>query len=291
MRTINSLIFTSLLFLSLIFNQPEMNAQTNSKYWKQYHYFIGFGAGPTQTQISNQSTVNMFQAEATNKSSLTVSFEAGYFFTKYIGVATGIGLSPYKTVLSLDNYANTFNTIDSEGELYERRITGDQIKETQKISFVEIPLMICLNYPYSRIIGLYLQTGINMSIPITNNYTSSGTFTYSGYYPGYNVLLTELPYEGFVSNVNSNVQGTLNIKKLNPQVAAIGGFYFYPDKQVQISVGFLYKRMLADISENSTLESNQLSTTEGQIRSLMEGCSKVTTSSTGIIVSLRYFIK
>jgi hypothetical protein len=291
MRTINSLTFTAALFLSLIFIQSEMNAQTNSKYWKQYHYFIGFGAGPSQTKITNQSADNMYQPEAMNNSSFSISFETGYFFTKYFGVTTGIGFSPYKTVLSLDNYSNSFDTIDSEGELYERRITGGQIKEIQKISFIEIPVMICLNYPYSRIIGLYLQTGINMSIPITNSYSSSGIFTYSGYYPQYNVLLTDLPYEGFVSKVNSDAKGSLSIKKLNTQALAIGGFYFYPDKQVQISVGFFYKRMLTDISVNPSLESMQLSTTEGQIKSLMEGCSRATASSAGVMVSLRYFIR
>lgn len=291
MRAIIKLTKATLLIMTAMLINDEICAQTNSKYWKQYHSFIGFGIGPSQTKIINQPTDNTFLLEAEDNSSISFSFEAGYYFSKYIGVATGISFSPYKTALSLDNYANSFDTIDSEGEIYERRISGDQIKEIQKISFVEIPVLLCLNYPYSRIIGLYLQSGINMSIPITNSYSSSGTFTYTGYYPEYNVLLENLPYEGFVSNIESEVQGNLCIKKLNPQAVAIGGFYFYPDKQVQISVGFLYKRMLTGIYDGSNTESLQLSTNEGQIRSMMNGCSKVTTNSAGIMVSLRYFIK
>jgi len=291
MRAIIKLRKATLLIMTAMLINDEICAQTNSKYWKQYHSFIGFGVGPSQTKIINQTTDNTFQVEAGDNSSISFSFEAGYYFSKYIGVATGISFSPYKTALSLDNYANSFDTIDSEGEIYERRISGDQIKEIQKISFVEIPVLLCLNYPYSRIIGLYIQTGLNLSIPITSNYSSSGSFTYSGYYPEYNALLTDLPYEGFVSEVKSEAQGKLGIKRINPQAVAIGGFYFYPDKQVQISVGFLYKRMLTGISDSSNTESLQLSTNEGQIKSMMDGCSKVTTSSAGIMVSLRYFIK
>ena len=95
MRTINSLTFTAALFLSLIFIQSEMNAQTNSKYWKQYHYFIGFGAGPSQTKITNQSADNMYQPEAIIIV-LFYFFETGYFFPKILGVTTGIGFSPTK---------------------------------------------------------------------------------------------------------------------------------------------------------------------------------------------------
>jgi len=177
------------------------------------------------------------------------------------------------------------------GSVYERRITGNDIKEIQRIHFLEVPLMLNLNYPYSRIIGLYFQGGVNLSIPFAKTYSSSGTFTYSGFYPAYNVLLTDLPYEGFVSNAGSDAEGELKIKTINPIVVAVAGFYFFPDKQIQISVGFVYKRMLTDISDYSTATTFQLSTYEEQIRSLMQGSEKVTVSAFGMMISLRYFIK
>lgn len=280
-----------ILILGAALSQNELYAQTNSKYWKDYHYFISFGAGPSQSRIINKFPDDLKQSVAVHASSLSFFFETGYYFSNYLGITSGIGLSPYKTILSLDHYSSSFYTVDSEGDYYERRISANQIKEVQKISFLEIPLLLCLNYPYSRIIGLYLQAGINMSIPIVNNYSSSGSFTYSGYYPEYNVLLQELPYEGFASNVQYKDKGELCLNKLNPQAVTVGGFYFYIEKQVQISIGFLYKRMITNLSDNQTTEPIQLSTSDGKIRSLMEGCSKAFACSAGVMVSLRYFIK
>jgi len=282
---------TIVLLLVVLLIQSEIYAQTNSKYWKNYHLFIGLSAGPAQTIISNHLSNDYSQIETSKENSLCFSFDGGYFFNKYIGVVTGVGLSPFKTLLSLSDYYNTLDTIDSEGDYYERRIDGNDIKEIQKIKYLEFPVMVALNYPYSRIIGLFLQTGVSISVPIATTYSSSGTFSYSGYYPAYNVVLTDIPYEGFVSNVNNASQGNLKVKPINPQVVAVGGFYFYPEKQLQISVGFSYKKMLTNISDYPNPTSVQLSIQENEIRSLMEGCSKVSANSVGVMISLRYFIK
>ena len=232
MRITRIKIKTVITVLAFIFIQTAGVAQTNSKYWRQYHLFMGIGGGPLQTNVSNQMTGDWSQIEVTKENSISFSFDAGYFFSKYIGLSIGLGLSPYKTQLSLGNYFNTLDTIDSEGEIYERRIMGNDIKEVQRIHFLEVPLMLNLNYPYSRIIGLYFQGGVNLSIPFAKTYSSSGTFTYSGFYPAYNVLLTDLPYEGFVSNAGSDAEGELKIKTINPIVVAVAGFYFFPDKQI-----------------------------------------------------------
>lgn len=49
------------------------------------------------------------------------------------------------------------------------------------------------------------------------------------------------------SDSGSDAEGELKIKTINPIVVAVAGCYFFPDKQIQISVGFVYKRMLTDI--------------------------------------------
>jgi len=200
-------------------------------------------------------------------------------------------LSPYFTQLSLDSYSNSLDTIDSENESYERRISGKDINETQKIYFLEIPVMLNFQCPFSKAFGFFVQGGINLAIHVGNNYSSSGTYSYSGYYPAYNVLLKDIPYEGFKSNVKNDISGELKVKTFNPELAATGGFYFCNGKQFQISVGFLYKKLFSDISDYTPVESFQLSTHENQSRSFMEGSEKATASSMGILISLRYYIK
>lgn len=286
-----SISFISCFILLLLFQTNLKSQSLNNKIPRQYHWFIGVSGGPAQTSISNNGTSVISEIVMTHKNSYCLSVDAGYFFSKYFGLTTGIGLSPYFTQLSLDSYSNSLDTIDSENESYERRISGKNIIETQKIYFLEIPVMLNFQYPFSKAIGFYLKSGINLAIPVSKKYSSSGTFTYSGYYPAYNVILNDIPYEGFKSNVKNDVRGELKVKTINPELVASGGFYFCTEKQYQVSIGFFYKKMLSDISAYPPVESFQLSTHENQLRSFMEGSEKTIASSMGIIVSLRYYIK
>jgi hypothetical protein len=283
--------FISCFTLLLLF-QTNLQSQTlNNQLQKQYHWYIGVSGGPAQSDISYDLSSVISGVDITMKNSYCLSVDVGYFFSKYFGLSTGIGLSPYFTQLSLDSYSNSLDTVDSENESYERRIEGNSIEETQELYFLEIPVILNFQYPFSKAIGLYVNGGINLAIPVGKNYSSSGTYTYSGYYPAYNVLLKDIPYEGFKSNVETDIRGELKVKTINPELVASGGFYFRTEKQLQISLGFFYKKMLSDISDYTQVESFQLSTHENQSRSFMEGSEKTTASSMGIIISLRYCFK
>lgn len=283
--------FISCFILLLLFQANLQSQSLNDKFRRQYHWFVGVSGGPARTNISIDGTTVISGVVITKKNSYCLLIDAGYFFSKYFGLSTGIGLSPYFTQLSLDSYSNSLDTIDSENESYERRISGNNIKETQKIYFLEIPVILNFQYPFSKAIGFYVQSGINLAIPVSKNYSSSGTYTYTGYYPAYNVLLKDIPYEGFKSNVETDVSGELKVKTFNPELVASGGFYFCTEKQYQISAGFFYKKMFSDISDYSPVESFQLSTHENQARSFMEGSEKTTASSMGIVISLRCYFK
>jgi hypothetical protein len=284
-----SFIACCFLILSVQANLRSQDLTDNSP--GQYHWFIGVGGGPAQSKISIDRTPVISAVAVTPKNSYCFSVDAGYFFSKYFGLSTGLGLSPYFTHLSLNSYSNSLDTVDSENESYERRISGTNIKETQEIYFLEIPLLVNFRYPFGKVIGFYAQTGITLAIPISKSYSSSGTYTYTGYYPAYNVLLKDIPYEGFKSNVENDIQGDLKVKTINPEFVATGGFYFCTEKQYQLAVGFFYKTMLSDISDYSHAGSFQLSTHENQARSFMEGSQKTTASSMGILISLRYYFK
>ena len=281
----------SCFILFLLIQTNVWSQSSDNKFSWQKRWFIGASGGPAQTNISSDETSVISGVVMTGKNSYCLSVDAGYFFSKYFGISTGIGLSPYSTQLSLDPYSNSLDTIDSEDESYERRISGNNINETQKIYFLDIPVILNFQCPFSKALGFYLQGGVNMAIHVGNNYSSSGTFSYSGYYPAYNVVLENILYEGFKSNVKNDVSGELKVKTLNPELIATGGFYFLNQKHFQISAGFFYKSMLSDISDYSPVESFQLSTHENQIRSFMEGSDKSTASSMGIMISLRYYIR
>lgn len=283
--------FVSCFILLLLFQTNVQSQSPDNKFSWQKHWYVGVSGGPAQTYISNDGISVISGAVTTQETSYYLSVDAGYFFSKYFGLSTGIGLSPYIAKLSLDPYSNSLDTVDVENESYERRISGNNIFETQKIYFLEIPIILNFQCPVSKTFGFYLEGGINLAIHVSNNYSSSGTFSYSGYYPAYNVVLEDIQYEGFKNNVKNDVNGELKVKTINPELIASGGFYFHNQKYFQISAGFFYKSMISDISDYTHDESFQLSTHENQIRSLMEGSQKTAASSMGILISLRYYIK
>jgi len=110
--------FISCFLLLLLFQTYLQSQSLNDTLERQYHWFIGFSGGPTKTDISSDFTPVISGPAITSKNSYCLSVDVGYFFSKYFGISTGIGLSPYITQLSLDPYSNSLDTIDSESESY-----------------------------------------------------------------------------------------------------------------------------------------------------------------------------
>jgi hypothetical protein len=92
-------------FILFFLLQINGNSQSvNNKTWRQYNWFVGVSVGAAQTGISNQGTSVISEIKITKKNSICISFNAGYLFSKFFGLSTGIGVSPYFTELSLDSY-------------------------------------------------------------------------------------------------------------------------------------------------------------------------------------------
>jgi hypothetical protein len=256
----------------------------------QNHFFIGVTISPAQTSINNIGTLSVSKLTSGKKTSFFTSVDLG-FYSKFVVISTGIGYSSYVSDITLDTYDNEFDTTDSESESYTRQITGKNIIENQKISFLNIPLVFTFQIPFNTSFGMYLQTGVNFSLPMKKSYTSTGTFTYTGYYKAYNVSITGVTYEGFLQDKVNTIAGKeLAIKSFDPELVFSAGFYVSMHDKTQISFGVLYNRMLSNISGYSSKSTFQLSSKPDQTRSMMEGSSKVTAHSLGLKVSLRIFL-
>jgi len=258
---------------------------------KQPGLFVGFSLGPSQSQIINQGTLSVSGLLSNKMNSFFGSVEIGYFFSHHIGLSTGIGFDSYKTQLILATYQNKFNTIDSENEAYERQVSGADIKEVQDVGFLSVPICLNIRLPFNETIGFFLQPGINLAFPLSKKYTISGTFTYKGYYPAYNVLLENLPDYGFPSNHSTVANGELELKPLNVNAIVSAGFDFFVQKRIQVAVAAFYNKSLSNISSYSSPNEFQLSSDVDQINSLMMGSSKVSAQSIGIKISFRYFLR
>jgi hypothetical protein len=256
----------------------------------QQHFYFGLSIDPSQSVIFHNSVSTITKLNTSSKNSIGGCVEVGYLFSKYFGFAAGLGYSTYLTNLSLDTYADSVNTIDSEQEAYKRRISGNDIKETQKISCLNIPLLANIQLPVNEKFGFYLQAGINLSIPISKKYSSSGTFTYKGFYPAYNVLLEDLPDYGFSNYTRVSSEGELLLKSTYTDVMVCTGLKFSFRKNIKIGIGAFYIKSLSDISIYSARNKFLLSMDKNQINSFMGGSSKTTVQLAGLKISLHLFL-
>lgn len=270
---------------NLIFSQgTDINTR------KKPGMFIGFGVTQSQSNILNKGTLTVSKLLSEETNSLSYSMEIGYFFSDFFGVSTGAGYNTYKTHLTLSNYQNKFTTTDDETEIYERRITGSDIIEDQEIIYLGVPLCLNLRIPFGKAVGMFLQAGANVSVPLSENYKNSGIFTYKGYYPAYNVVLENLPNHGFPSDENNSSEGELELKPLIYNAIASIGFDIHISRKIQVAVAGCYDKSLSSISNYASSDKFQLSTDTDHMSSLMGGSSTAIAQSMGVKICLRFYL-
>jgi len=281
----------SLVLLILLLHHSGFSQGTNISREEHRKIYLGLSLSPSQSQILNDGIFSGSKLISDKMISFSGSIDFGYFFSSYFGLSTGAGFVAYKSQLSLGSYQNMFTSTDSENESYERRVLGTDIKETQNVGVMRLPFILNLSIPIINKAGFFFQTGINMDIPLNKNYTSSGTFTYKGYYAVDNVLIENLPDYGFPSNVSTKTDGKLELKSLGFDAIATAGFDYFINEKIQIAVSGSFNKSLSNISGYSTPDKFQLSSEQNQINSLMGGSTKATISSIGVRIALRYYLK
>jgi hypothetical protein len=282
--------FLPLLVMLFITSVNGYSQGTDLSSGNKSRFFVGICVVPGKSTIQNNSSTTISNMKSNGKSFLSGGIEAGLMFSDYIGISTGIGYSSFQTGITLDSYATNYDTTDNT-ESYKRYITGENITEIQKISFLEIPLLLNLQIPLNTGFGFFLQTGVNFSIPVTKSYSSSGTFTYEGFYPVYNVSITGVPYEGFEQLYPTIDEGELNIKPFNLELIASGGIHINLQEKVQIALGVSYNKLMSDISGYRAQSTYRLSSKPNQMKSIMEAGGGANASSLGLRISLRYFLR
>jgi hypothetical protein len=256
---------------------------------QQKHFYIGIspGFGISGLKITGASEISNAQAEG--KAAFTTTLDLGYSFNKYIGISTGVGFSSVTTAISLESYSAAFDTTDTEGEKYNRRIDGKYIHEEQKFTFIKIPLALNLQIPFTKGFGLYVQAGVNFCLPKEMSYNSEGEFSYSGYYSTYNALISDISYEGFVSDHTNNTSGVLKMNSMYKELFASAGFQINMGKSVSLLIGGAYTKMSAGLNNTST-SAFRLSAYPDKMKSMLAGSTSASLTSFGLKLALRIYL-
>jgi hypothetical protein len=255
-------------------------------------FFFGFSIGPSQTNIKNTGTLSISNLASNSQNAFFGSAEVGYLLSKYIGFSSGINYTSYKSQLTLDTYQNSYSTTDSENDAFEMRVTGSKIQELLSIDVLSVPFYVDLRVPFSKKVGAYFKGGVNLAFPLNQKYTSSGTFTYKGFYPEYNDLLENLPAYGFPTDKSLSVNGQLKLKAVGVSSIISAGLDYFIKKKMQIAIGINYNSLNLGLKDTSIpTDKFQLSPDAEHINSFVGGSSKTTAHSIGAEISFRYYLK
>jgi outer membrane protein OmpA-like peptidoglycan-associated protein len=227
------------------------------------------GVGPSGLRYALEESNSVVNGYSQQKIGYHGHLGYSYFFTKKVGIATGIGMSKYHTEGGYDQTLNKENFFlfdniqydDDKGEYYYLRVRFGKWKEIQKITNVEIPLMLMFQHKFGKYQrhGIYMGVGAKLQIPIKSTYsvedgkrTSDYRLNVSGYYPGLsgNVPGTVLdlgspgdpaaPDHGFgsISNPNSALgwEGKMNVT-FNVVGSVEAGFLFGLSGRVDLNIG------------------------------------------------------
>lgn len=146
------------------------------------------------------------------------------------GVGLGVHYGQEKRTLESGEFFYKCNAVDDEGDNLSYKAHARDGKEMQTINLIEIPVF----YQY-KAGNVFVNVGPELVIPMKAEYnTVSGQVALSGYYPKYNVELTDLPNHGFGDYDVSGDRGTLETQVTWGLNAAVG--YSFPLGAVDFNV-------------------------------------------------------
>lgn len=141
-------------------------------------------------------------------------------------IGLGIGVSNLSAVVSLKDYMETVQVLDSDGEIYERTSTFMNLKELLRVNGAVIPLRYGLSYSTKSdrlSFGGILGIRANRIFSADANFIE-GQITYSGKYEGMTEEITNLPELQLASNVHVN-RTTSGLNLRNQFISTNGGLF------------------------------------------------------------------
>ncbi len=289
----NHILYFLLIFIIYLNQTERMSGQETVEGKKVYFskFFVGISAGPAFGSEINKPLNSITGLTSVDKSTYFASLELGYFFTRHLGFTTGVEYSVYSSDLSLKDYSNSFTTKDADNETYEKRITGSDIKETQTINYLKVPVELCIRFSPDRRLGFFIFGGADVLFPVKGAYDGSGTFSYTGFYPAYNVTFQNLPAYGFTNNTPVSTKGSLTLNSPSFEGFAGAGFSCFITSKMQVLVSACYARSLSTISGYKSSDAYQLTSDSSVINSLMGANSEVTLQTIGAKLAFRFYLK
>jgi len=173
--------------------------------WAQTNNEVSFYLQGSFSELSYEALGN--DSELGN--GFGVGAKYAYYLSDNWSLGTGAEFQYMEGSIFLPNVQGAYMSQDPEGEGFEFRYKADNFSENQEVYFLNIPLQI--QYESSGMTRFYAAAGVKAGLVIDSKYQSKTTsLETSGYYPQYDVELTDPEFAGFgqfdqVSNSKSDL--------------------------------------------------------------------------------------
>ncbi len=219
------------------------NKQAKKKFEKKHKtVYWGLKAGGGQVLWDND--LEGYQSEN------SMAFQGGFFIEvrpiKYVSIETGATYFMMKPSSGLASFYQTHKGVDSEGDAVEYRFAAERVVEDQTVDVVNIPLAIKLN-AFAGNWEFYGKAGMMYRYAINTSYKQTGVYSNHGYYEQWDLLIDDLPQQGYYSNSFGSEEGELKWK--NTFDPFVGAGIVFPGKGTSFFIEGLYYLGGTDLTE------------------------------------------
>ena len=211
-----------------------------------------------------------------------------------LGVLTGITGGLYRTQITLqDGQIITYDAVDDVGSAFQSRVKFTGYKEIQRFLAVSIPLLLQYQTGGSGK-QWYINGGAKLFIPFNaSTQVSAKQVSLTGYYPDFNVEVSDLPQHGFGTLNNWRSTCTLTLKPAAALSAGTGMiFSLSPGRSLYAGVfvdyGLTNLKSKSDTPQLVTYSSN--ATNGAQANSVLntDNAGRATLLSFGLQIRLSF---
>lgn len=208
--------------------------------------FLNFSIGGGQHNLS----YSLKDGIQTPETGFSANMNFTHYFTSKLGLLSGVGIQTFSSVSTL-NLTESTPAIDTDMDIYVHNAKFNNWQEQQQVMFVEIPLAGQFKQRINDKINMLLTLGAKMSLPVSATYnTTGGEIVTSGYYPQYNIELTDLPNHGF-STITKSFTGKYSLNPLYSAIAELGASYKLTEK-IDLHAGAYFNYGLNNILKADT---------------------------------------
>jgi hypothetical protein len=249
---------------------------------------LEFFVSPSSTRINHD--LSAYTDDFSGNSAFKIHFGLRYRqpITGGLNILLGVRHSSFSGNFVLSNYSNEYPSVDADNEEYTRIVNSPQINETQNLSYLDFQFGLQYRVPDAEKVKFYFSASTLYSIVLKSEYTASGTFSYEGYYPQYNITLFDLENYNFPSNKALNYSDELKTTS-NISVLFGLGMEIKVSEDVNFNLGLNYQYGLKNISDYET-NSYLISDTPNDYDSIMKASASTKLKSYGLTLGLVFIL-